>query len=206
MKKQSIILGFSRYNNGQLAVKVRTIISRMTGNPNFPEPFPKLEDVEVQADNYDAALQTLDRSETRKLGFGKERSSLERMLRQLGLYVLQHGEDDPVILESSGFDLTKVPERRFMDQVVIEDFRVKPEEARGAMSMKCNSVAGSKVYYFQYTPAPVTDDSQWISETGTRPFKLLEGLKPGVEYAFRISVVGAGARIGFSEVILRHAS
>ncbi len=94
----------------------------------------------------------------------------------------QTAEGDEATLISSGFTLAKSgqPAPPITDQGI----QVENGLNSGEMITSVTRVLGAKSYIHQYTPDPITDNSQWTSVTSTKRKNVFTGLEPTKIYSF----------------------
>lgn len=103
----TVKLGHTRVTFEALVDKVRTNISRLTGNASYATPMPALAVLTAAADRLDAAVQAyeftrsrLDKQE-RDIAFAE----LKGLHKDLGGYVQTVSNGDPELITSAGFEM-----------------------------------------------------------------------------------------------------
>src|SRR5690606_2112794 len=101
--KQQALSGFKRMPDDRVATEVSTIIRAMTGNPNFPDPVPTLEEVGVALDDYSAKLAAANkRGSPEETALKNEsKAALAILIKQLAVYVSTMSGDTLSVLLSS---------------------------------------------------------------------------------------------------------
>lgn len=184
-----------------LLLKANSILTAMTGNPNFDTPVPSLVSLGERIEEYSAALVAAQmRDKTKVATKNEKRLELIETLRALANYVTQVAEGDEATLVSSGFTLAK------SGQPVPpignpQDLRVENGLNPGEIETSVKAVKGARSYIHQYTADPITDNSQWTSETTTRRKNVFAGLEPTKIFWFRVAAIGANGQIAYSDML-----
>jgi hypothetical protein len=189
MNKAIVSKTFSakKYKDAELPIRAQSVLEHMTDNANFPGIQEKLDELNTKIESYKAAL-----SESRQGGKlstvikGNCRRDLEACLQDLAIYVQLTSKGDTVVIGSAGFDTHKKAARvGQLDKV--QNVRIKLGPFRGSAWVICDGVDRALFYVFEYCLAPMSADSVWIQVTGSRRKMLIEGLKSGQEYCFRVA-------------------
>lgn len=107
------------------------------------------------------------------------------------------------IAETSGLKWAKDPSPA-PDITKPANFKVIITDQVGVVKMSVDTVKGGLAYMHQYTTdATLTN---WNTHTCTKKQCTIAGLTPGVEYFWRVGVVGSKDQVMFSDVISRRAS
>src|SRR5947208_1594856 len=149
--------------DSDLDTVAQNIIAKMTNNPNFPSPNPKLEDVIKVSQTYTSLLVDAQNRDRAKVALKRNaKKELTEILRALANYVMSVAKGDEAILAGSGFTLVK---KRGAAPVLInpQKFTVKPGLNKGEIITEVERIPGSRSYLHEYTLDPVTDASIWTS-------------------------------------------
>ena len=103
--------GFDRYSDTDFIDRASTAVKSLTGNPDFLNPEPPLEDIQAAIDAFYEAFLTV------KQGAGKQetaiknqrRHELEALLKRLVVYVNLTAAGDVIKLDSTGLEISKDP-------------------------------------------------------------------------------------------------
>jgi hypothetical protein len=195
-----INFGFFPRKPRQLISQAQQIVTAMTGNAAFPEPWPAPVPTLAQITTDLNALQTVmtatgagDR--TQVAARDAAAAALSRDLVRLGRYVQLQADDDPVKLSSSGFPMRSPGVRR----VVVEELPAPANLSlsHGALSgqifVRATRLGGAASYEVQLCTADPTVEANWI-DAGV--FKncsriQLNGLVPGKVYSVRMRGIGS---------------
>ncbi len=114
----------------------------------------------------------------------------KRMLLQLSGYVSMASNDDPAIMERSGFDLTKDKTTVGVPARVVNVTTTRPQ-FDGEMDVRWQSVPGAYTYTVQYRMA---DSSEWSYVSSTKVRTTVSFLEQRKDYFFRVAAVGAAGQ------------
>jgi hypothetical protein len=194
MFESKLKLNFRSFSDSELEQITQLILQNMTGNPAFPSPVPTLAQLSTALDVYSAAL--LKAGNLGRIFVAeknKARNDLEKLLTQLGLYVMFIAFGDLAILTSSGFPLAKTREPRYITNpgtVLLENGMNSGELVASVKASKA-----AKSYVHQIAADPLTPDTQWESTTSSRCTYTFKNLEPGKKYWVRVSVIGSGDQV-----------
>ena len=202
MKIQKINLGFSSYTDAEFEQKAQLILASMTGNPAFPSPVPPLTEVSAALTLFSAdlvAAGTLDRTAVAKKN--ASRQALEKLLGQLGMFVMYVANGDAPILTSSGYTLSKQPEPVYITNP--GNVTISNGISSGEMEAAVTTVKGGRNYNFQLAEAEPTAETDWQSNSSSRSKFTFKNLQPGKRYWVRVVVTGSGEQVAYSNVASR---
>jgi hypothetical protein len=203
--KTIVILGFSRLTDDGLNTKTSHILACMKGNTNFSDATALVTAVTTAQNDYVASLAAAEGGGRVQTAIKNEkRNVLEKCLKDLGLHVQVNCKDNISILLSSGFDARKDNEPvGTLDAP--SNFKVEIGNNSGSIELSVEPEKGALVYIFQWTAAPVTQQSVWETVVGQRCV-VIKNLTPGKEYAFRAAAKGTSEELIFSDVITHFAA
>ena len=182
----------------KLLQKAQMILQCMTGNVNFPTPAPDLETLGNAINAYAQVLANpLSKANTALKN--QLRAALIALLNQLALYVQMNGNNDETILLSSGYSLGKtkqpvgvLPKASNFKAVPLHNCMIK---------LSNQKIDGADSYSYEYTPAPVIDNTVWTIVNSTKARTIISNLTSGSCYAFRVAGIGANPTIIYSNVV-----
>jgi hypothetical protein len=128
------------------------------------------------------------------------RKAVEKLLKTAANYVSMVAADDISIILAAGFEAKKARETRPAISAP-ENIQVESGMNSGEMVVSVDTVKDVKTYHFDYTPDPLSDTSNWITETDTRSTHEFAGLKPGQKYWFRVAAIGVRSTRVYSNVV-----
>lgn len=201
MTTTKVITSFQRYKDTDLNQKAQHIVDSLTGNAQFPTPIPSLTDLQTAITAYATALaKAVDGSKQDTVIKNQARDTVETLLSKLALYVQLNGNDDPAIILSSGFDISK-PRTPIGVLPKPTGFIVSAGKEKGSIDISLNAIAGAVSYQYEQTDAPVTATSVWTVTVNTSAGITIHHLQSGKEYAFRAAGVGSDPTRVYSDVI-----
>ncbi|MBB2145388.1 hypothetical protein GM921_07830 [Pedobacter sp. LMG 31464] len=197
MSKPKIVTSFSRYSDTELSNKAKFIINSMTANAYFATPVPSLGEITAADNDYTAALSDAENGGKSEIAVKNEaREQLEALLIKLFHYVLIYGNDNEVILLSSGFSLSKA-----VNPVGIlpkpTGFSAKSME-KGMATVKLTKIKGAGMYQYEYR---VVGTEAWTNFLSTKSAVLLQPLTSGLEYEFRVIAAGSANERIYSDIL-----
>ena len=190
-------LMFARSDSG-LDTVAQNVVAKMTSNPNFISPNPKLEDVIKASQTYTALLVDAQNRDRAKVALKRSaKKELTATLRALANYVMSVAKGDEAILASSGFALTK---KRGAAPVLnnLKKFTVKPGSNKGEIITEVERIPGARSYLHEYTFDPLTDASMWTSVASVSRKHLFTNLPSGKTVWFQVAAVGPNGQIVYS--------
>jgi hypothetical protein len=198
MKKQKINLSYRSYSDSAFLNKAGHIVSSMTNNIYFSNPVPPLADVQDALDAYSTALvAAADLGRVNVANKNKAREVLEKLLAQLGMYVMYVANGDVLILTSSGYTLSKSPEPRYIENPgnVTLTNGITSGEIIGAVK----NVATSG-YTFEITDTLPTEETIWLSTPSSKSQFTFKNLVAGKQYWIRVAALGKRSQVAYSTV------
>jgi len=166
----------------------RGVETKMTQEAGiFPNPTPPIGTLSSTREALEVAT---DHAKDGGLVQRQDRDALEvvykQQLLQLADYVAMQVSNDPVMMERSGFTLTKVREEIGPMPAVTNLSRTYPALS-GEMDLKWNRIYGAKSYTVQHKEYGTTE---WTSTTSTSGKTTISFLEPQKKYVFRVAAIG----------------
>jgi len=195
-----ILKTFTRGRDGDLVTITHNVITGIKDNPFFSNPPAALADAEKSLPEYqDALSDAAGRDRTMVSIKNDKRAKLRALLSELAAYVTEICKGDKSMLLSSGFAVTGARGEKTLSQVKkIEVDISQPRQATTSVE----KITGARTYMHQYTTAQPTDETVWVSEgTASRQYTFT-ALKSGVQYWFRVVVIGLKGNV-YSPVVSR---
>jgi len=175
------------YTDTELSVKCTKVIDKMSGNQNFPNPTPSLQEIRDTNISYIASLAKADKgSADDRVIKNNWRAKVESQMKELSLYVQITSKGDDVIVSSSGLDVNKKP----MAVGALpkpENVTVKIGNNMGSVWASCDAIPSASFYEFDYAEVTADGVLNWIHKTSTKHKILIEGLTSGKQYVFRVA-------------------
>jgi len=183
------------------------VVDGMTHNLMFQNPPINPADLKTQIETFASLIAAAaDGSKKTIAERNKQRAVVVKMLRQLGHWVEANCNDDPAILQSSGYQPqakpVKVPPQRLAGP---PSFRVDSGKISGLVVLRGKPVFKAVSYMARY--APIGSDGKagsWteVPATGTRSI-IVTGLTPGANYAFQMRALGRAGYTNWSDSVTR---
>lgn len=192
MATARLIYQFDAFSEPDFLARSGYIVSSMTDNPAFPEPYPApvpsvarlRQDFDTYRDAYHAALQR----DTGKIALRNEaRRILTRGLQALAVYLDLVADGDDTRLGTTGFELRRTTPRAPAGGSVSgplgrpDNFRVGQGPRAGMLQIDAGNVRGAMGYEIQICQGDPMDDSRWKSAVTVRSVRqtLLADLPTG---------------------------
>ena len=198
--KPKLIVTFTRYSEAEFQSKVRTIISRLTGNIHYPEPWAvqvsTLAQIIDSLDTYQKLHADSIDGNSRIIRARKEaRVTLSDLLHRLAPYLELMAQGDVKMLESTGYDLRRDTSRGASSTELLSapgNFRVTHGRLSGTLTVQMNRLAGAGSYEVNISHGDGSPSGEWkhaiTAVSGTRI--LLQSLTVGQTVWVRARGVG----------------
>lgn len=158
---------------------------------------PFWDDLQTQINDYASAIEnSLSRSKVSVEYLRQSRQKLHKLLKVIKSYIETYYDDDLVALQSTGFDLSKLP--------VPKGVPPAPEKllvtavAQGEVLLTTAPYAKGKGYQFEYC---VEGDTIWQATMHMRNKLSVRGLKSKETYLFRVAYVGSTTERKYSNIV-----
>jgi hypothetical protein len=197
MKSNSIIilflvkLGFKEKPVAQFIATARNIITKMTGNTDFPTPEPSLADYTTAIDELDLANQDALNGGTEEILIRDQKFAAAKVLTtQLGAYVEFKAKGDILKIASTGFDHRKQAQPMPpLEQV--KGLAAVPNVIHGMVDLRWKKVTGAKIYAISMTNDISGNNFTLIGKSSKTKFSAT-GLESGKQYWFKVLAIGTG--------------
>lgn len=195
-----ITADYASMSDAALELKSQSIVAAVGASSHFTAPVPTLLEVSAVITNYRTLLvEAQMRDKTKVADKNQLKKELIAILRALGNYVTQTAEGDLAVLISSGYTLAKTGQSA-PPITNPQDLQVENGLNSGEVITTVKAVKNARSYIHQYTPDPITDNSQWTSTPSTKCKSAFTGLEPTKIYWFQVAAIGANEQIAYSEM------
>jgi len=201
VSKVSVDFSTNKYRDEALVVEANNVVEMMTGNSDFPEPSPALTEITTASNVLSNAIaiaktgsvyDTAVKNEKRKL--------LESLLKQEATYVQITSSGNEVKILSTGFSVNKKAST-VGSLSAPENIKISAGENSGSLKISWSAIKRASANIINYTEAPVSDSSVWLSKTTTKHNIIIDNLTSGKQYAFKIAGIGSDDSRIWSDVI-----
>lgn len=184
------LFGFASYSDSKLLKESSIVIASMTSNTNFQNPSPTLNEVDTAYKKFQKMFEAAQSGDRVKIADKNiARDELVLVMRELCNYVNMAAKNVRPTLLSSGFKVSKEQnEPQVLGQ--IKNFEVSIGVNKNEIKASCERVENAVSYIFSYADTFPTDATIWKSNTATSSQTVFDKLIKGVEYFFRLTVVG----------------
>ncbi|MBU5638219.1 hypothetical protein KOM00_15935 [Geomonas sp. Red69] len=193
-KKPMVKRSFSRLDDPGLSSFGKGVVTSLTGNAYFKEPYPQevtpLGQVKGTLEGFDnACLEARSRAKQSIAQRKNLRTQLIKELNELADYVNLIAKGNVEILASSGFDYTKeTAPSPVKHQATYPDVVLSQSVKRGGIVGKAKKAPRARSCEFHITTGDPTVEGNWKHAAVFGQFKNMEldGLTPGQQYALRM--------------------
>ena len=197
-----IVTGFNRLSYPNFLAQAQRIVSAMTGNPHFPEPWPaptpSLAQITADLASFSGVLAAVSSGDrTRLPERDSARTVLTSDLQQLAVYLQMVTKGDAALLATSGFD-TRTPSAHppvMVPPSAPTELRLGRGEISGTLIAQVTRMRTAAAYDVQIASADPTVEANWSSVGTFAKCRRIElsGLTPGKTYSVRVRAInGAG--------------
>lgn len=196
--RSNIKLPIGKYTPTELLALTRNVVSKMTDNANFPTPIVALKSISDKADELETAIREATHgSRQSKLHRNDVVAEVQDLLRSQAEYVRGVCNGDRTMLESSGYELSKIPEKRGIPSAPIMK-EAKMTGISGQVKLKWNSIKEASMYQVWMTDSdPVTNPNWTPVSVTTKITASVDNLTSYTAYWFSVSAInsaGEGAK------------
>jgi hypothetical protein len=191
---------FTHLSSANFVSQVELILTSLTGNASFPEPWPSttptLAQLQAAFMTYQTELNaTNGGNESRILSREDARQVLADDLTSVAFYLQSVAKGDGTVLGSTGFPLKKVPQRVLDPQVLPppDRFDLSRGPLSGSLVISASKVQKAASYDVQIATADPTVESNWTPAGSFATCRRIEldGLTPGKTYSVRMRTLGS---------------
>ncbi len=194
-----LIITFDRLSEAEFGTKTGVIISSLTGNASFPEPWPApIASLAQITEARNAYLDAYHASQTRdRIKMAQRdglRQALTDLLKSLARYLEMVAADDADKLATTGYDLRREANRAAHGGILPAPtgMRLAHGAVSGSLDIHADPVAGSRGYEIQVNQGDPKAEDAWkhaLSASADRSIHLT-GLTPGQNYWVRLRAIG----------------
>jgi hypothetical protein len=197
--------GFSKMTTATFSQSVKSVVTRMTGNTNFPNQQTAVQALATEADRfYELAEKALDRSKLAILARDACRSKVTDMLHNLGFQVSSVAQGDVEVLASSGFPYTQ-PRKLSPPMVKPAPPVLSLGTNNGQLDCKVISQPGLKSVNYYITAdesaLKATDNAGWDIISYNKIKYTFSGLAAGQRYYVRVGLIGVRGQEVISDAV-----
>lgn len=190
--------GFDKANQAVFMLILDTIISHMSGNPNFPDQKPLVDQLLADKQEYDDLVQAALKGGTQAILLRDEkRAAIVTSLRNLGNQVTAVCQGNIAMLESSGFEYTG-DRQPSPPMVTPEPPKVSLGTGKGEIVCKAQKQGINMVNYFISAD---TEGAAWQSYSSSKSTFLFSNLESGQKYKIKYQLVGPRDQVVTSDIM-----
>ncbi len=204
MNSNRLIVSFDHLSEADFQAKAGFIVASLTGNADFPTPWPALVPTPAQLsaafDTYRSAFHASQSRDRNRIADRIEaRHALVRQLHQVASYLELAADGDAHKLASTGFEQRREggrPAGSGMGRTLQtpQDFHVGPGPRGGTIHVEAARLAGAVAYEIQTNPGDPAADEQWTPALIVASARdvLLEDLPHGAVWTRLRGISGLG--------------
>jgi hypothetical protein len=198
---------FNTVRPSTLLAQAQGIVTAMTGNPSFPEPWssgvPSLAQLQTDLTAFqNAVTATAAGDRTRIVERNTTRAKLANDLGLLGFYVQGIANGNAEMLATTGFPFRqRTPRSQALDvPIAPAGVRASCGLVSGTMVIRSRRVSGAGSYGLQLTSADPTVESNWATVGSYKNCNRIEltDLAPLKTYSVRLRALGAAGQGAWS--------
>jgi hypothetical protein len=203
-----LVLGFSRWSDGDIQTQGYHVYESMSGNPLFPKPPISLEDFKALLDAFRDAIAEAQFGDIRAISQrNKYRDEVIRSLRALGHYVEHTAGDDMAGATSSGFKIQRTYFSTTPTPLSTPGMMTIEQGLSGELRAKSKSLGRDARLYELRCGARNGDEfpTDWLTKTVTsvKSATSFRGLTPGTIYLFQVRALGRAGYTDWSDPVSR---
>lgn len=200
--RRKIKLGLAGLNATKIIEKATLILTKMTGNANFPDPTPSLADLTAANEALSAANAAAASGDRAAITVRKNQEQVvANMLRTLAAYITMASDGNDAVIQSSGFELQNLPEPQpnLSRPVAFKSLR---GQHQGDVELSWRRVRGAMSYLIEMTTGePSNPNSVWTTVAITTKVKVgFSNLGIGNFYYYRVKGVGRNNESAWSDI------
>lgn len=193
---------FRRYTDSAALVFGKGVLVALTGNDFFPTVSPSLETLQTAINDYDAALSLAKEGGKAHVGAKNARKQeLLDVLTNLAFDLMKTADGNEEMLLTTGYPLSKAPQP-LPPLNTPEIKKIEGGESVGQLVITVKSQPSVRTYMYEFTPDPLTEDSEWKNQNTTSIKAILSGLISGKKYWCRVVAFGSGDQAMVSDPAL----
>ena len=203
--KQKALGGFSRDSDETILVKGRTVQLAMTDNPNYPTPEPALDAVRDVVNDFEQKLAMAKRrgSPEDTALKNQARKAMQQTLKRLAFYVTQTADGDLAKLLSSGFSVSRLPQREDVPDRII-GITLRDGKQKGQMRLDFGKNSAAKIYEYQVCEMDahgMPDEWGELYVATSSKQHIIAPLTPYQRYGVRVRAINGYGRSEWSEIV-----
>jgi len=190
-----LIVTFGRLSASDFLVKSGTIVTSMTGNSHYSEPWAgqglSLDQLKIVYEDYQDAYHASLTHDSNNIALRDvTRQTLSDLLKRLALYLELMSEGNTAMLATTGFDLRHDSVHNNSSELLSapSDFKVTHGQLSGCLNLQVARLLGAGSYEVHITQSDPKIESNWqhTLSSVTCTHISITGLTPGQIYWLRV--------------------
>lgn len=205
MRKATIYQSYEKWDDYSLSTLAGRTLAFMTGNLNFPDPRPAMDDYTVIVNDYREKHEIASKrgSQLEIKAKDNARALVLQAMKELSFYVNTIAKGDGQILASSGFELVPPPQSTAYPDIP-KNLRLSDGRVSGELRFMFGSLRSAWEYEYQYATAlDVNSDPEWgeLHRTTNSRGNYISGLTAGERCYVRVRARNGKGTGDWSEAV-----
>lgn len=199
-------LALSRLNVAEKIQLAKTIFQSMNNNANFPDPDPTLPELKGNFEELEkavtAALEARKIAEEKTAKQVQSIKTLDTTLASLALYVEKASRGSKEKILSAGMQVSEGKKTPVVIGQVL-NLAAKEGAKTQEIALSWTAIKGAKSYIIECSEG---DSANWqMKAVSTKSNAVVDNLKSGTQYWFRVCAVGASGKGAYSDPAMKYA-
>lgn len=203
MKTEKLILDYKRYSDKDLLMISSNVVTKLTGNVNFPETQPTIAAFTLLQTKFSECLQKANGGDREQIALKNQaKEALTDSMRLLAMNIDWLANGDKAKLLSCGFILASVGDRSTsLGQP--KNFKILDTQSIGQLKLQCNRADNALSYVFEFAYEEDFLNNVWTIKTASTRSLVISGLISGKKVYARIKAVGRKGQESYTETLWR---
>lgn len=198
-----MLKSYSRLSETNLNFKAEMVIINLTDNPNFPATIPTVAEFTLIREAYSEGLKnSADGNRTAIALKNQAKEALLIAMKNLATSVESLAQGDRAKLVSSGFDLGSDGEN-IPEIGTPTNFELSDGPNPGELKLSVKTVPYAIAYLHEYTEAPLTENSIWVSKASSSREHTFKGIRSGIRVYSRVAAIGRKGQEVYTNILFR---
>ena len=192
---------FKGWNDKTMETESSNVLLGLQSSKSFISIADKITDLATKLDAYKAAraaASTRDKNAIKAKN--KAKSDLTKSLFTINDSVTELADGNIAILTESSLTIRKARESRQPEKV--SGIKLSTGDLEGMLYGKWKDAKGKRMYFAEYTPNPMTEQSAWKRINVAQSSCNIPGLVSGTKVWVRIGVIGTANETIWSDAVL----
>ena len=201
MKKFHVVFDFIGISIPEKTKFGRNVITKMTGNANFPAPDVSLSALAEKTNKLEEkSIAALNGGKPETALMHKVETEWDDLMRLMALYVDRIADGNDAMILDAGFNLEKQ-----RAPLVRSELSAEVGDLPCTVSLRRQAYKGAKAYIWQIcmNELPVDENGWTITDVTSKASVVIENLTPLTKYWFRVAVVTSQGTTAYTAPIMQ---